>query len=232
MATTYWGFDTASTVTSSMISCLAENGAPTSEISFVLRYLDTVSGEHNGLTSNEVSYIHGLGISIGLIYGDVPHEPLTFQDGVDAANAAAALASDLGVPESVTIYVDLGTSYEDYITATFIEGYAYQLSANTAYHSGFYAAVGDTYYPAFDTAFNEAQNNSTYGTYVHQSQLWGNEPEPGCSTIADRPAYDVNAVPNSDYGQPQVWQYAESCGCNVDEDESIFGPDVYRWWTA
>ncbi|MDP9729309.1 DUF1906 domain-containing protein (plasmid) [Alicyclobacillus sp. TC] len=227
----YWGFDSASTVNSSMISCLANNGAPTSEISFILRYVDNLSGVHDGLTISEVDYIHSLGISLGLIYGSIPHETLSFQDGINIANTAAQLAADLGTPTYVTIYADLGTSYDDYITAEFLEGYAYQLTVNTAYHPGFYGNVGTD--SAFDNAFSTAYNDPTYGSYIANAQLWSAEPEPvGCTSIAGAPAYEPYYPPNTDFGQPQVWQYAESCGCNIDEDQSTIPPGNERWWNA
>ena len=37
---------------------------------------------------------------------------------------------------------------------------------------------------------------------------------------------------NTNFWQPQVWQYAESCGCNIDEDESTIPPGNERWWNA
>ena len=143
----------------------------------------------NGLLSAEVNYIHSLGISLGLIYGSIPHETLSFQDGVNIANTVAKLAADLGAPTYVTIYADLGTSYDDYITAEFLEGYAYQLTVKTAYHPGFYGNVGTD--SAFDNAFATAYNDSTYGSYIANAQLWSAEPEPvGCTSIAGAPNYE------------------------------------------
>ena len=144
-----WGFDSAATVDSSTMSCLANAGAPTSEIKFILRYLDYESGVHNNLTASEASYIHSLGIAIGLIYGSIPHESLTFDDGVSVANTATSLAENLGIPTYVGIYADLGTSYDDYITADFLMGYAWQLTVNTPYHPGFYGSVGTVPHAAF-----------------------------------------------------------------------------------
>lgn len=226
-----WGFDSAATVDSSTMSCLANAGAPTDEIKFILRYLDYESGVHNNLTASEASYIHSLGIAIGLIYGSIPHESLTFDDGVSVANTATSLAENLGIPTYVGIYADLGTSYDDSITADFLMGYAWQLTVNTPYHPGFYGSVGTD--SAFDDAFSTAYNNSTYGSYIAGSLLWSSEPETtGCTDIAGAPAYNPNTPPGTNYGLPVIWQYAEGCGCSIDEDESSLATDSDRWWLA
>ena len=226
----YWGFDSATTVTSSMMTCLADSGAPTNEIAFILRYLDYLAGVHDNLTVSEANYIHSLGIAIGLIYGSVPHETLTFDMGVSVANTATQLAQNLNIPTYVGIYADLGTSYDDDITADFLMGYAWQLTVNTPYHPGFYGNVGtDT---AFDEAFATAYQNPTYGSYIADSLLWSAEPETSCTTIAGAPTYAPNEPPDTNYGQPPVWQYAEGCGCSIDEDQSTLAPDNDRWWEA
>lgn len=225
----YWGFDTASAVDSDLIKCLAANGAPTNEINFILRYIDYRAGVHDSLTKPEASYIHCLGVSIGLIYGSVPHAPLTFDDGVAAADNASGLARALGVPTYVGIYADLGTSYDSYVTADFIMGYAWELSVNTPYHPGFYGNVGTD--ANFDSAFASAYGNQTYGYYVAQSLLWSSEPEPaGCTAVNGMPPYLPNDPSGTGYGQPPVWQYAGNCGCNIDEDQSTVPPGNYRWW--
>jgi hypothetical protein len=225
----YWGFDTASAVDSDLINCLAVSGAPANQIGFILRYIDARDGVHAALTKPEASYIHCLGISIGLIYGSVPHSLLGFNEGAQAANQASALAQALGVPTYVGIYADLGTSYDSYVTAGFMMGWAWQLSVNTPYHPGFYGNVGTD--PDFDSAFAEACGDPDYGYYVTQSLLWSSEPEPsGCTGISGMPAYRPNEPPESGYGQPPVWQYAENCGCTIDEDQSTLAPGNYRWW--
>jgi len=225
----YWGFDTAAVVDSNMIKCLAANGAPFYEISFILRYIDRLAGVHDALTSAEAACIHCLGISIGLVYGSVPHTSLTFEEGVAAASEASTLARALGVPTYVGIYADLGSSYDSCVTAAFLTGWAWQLSVNTPYHPGFYGAVGTDL--NFDTAFAEAYNDPAYGYYVAQSLLWSAEPEhTGCTSLSGMPAYRPNHPPATDYGQPPVWQYAENCGCDIDEDQSTLPPGNYRWW--
>jgi hypothetical protein len=228
----YWGFDSASSVSSSTLACLASSGAPTDEIKFILRYLDTVVPKHDGLTTAEVDLIHGQGIALGLIHGNIQHvQPLTFTDGVNNAKGASTAAEALGVPTYVALYADLGASYSSDVSAAFIEGYAYEMTLNTPYHPGFYGPFDDG--SSLATQFATAFNDSTYGTYVQGSLVWNNQPnggEAGCTIIADAPAYAPTAPPGTTYGTPPVWQYAIKCGCDIDEDLSTIPPTSDRWW--
>jgi GT2 family glycosyltransferase len=200
----YWGVDSAA----------ASNGTVSGETYYAYvtanggaapgfwgRYLETVSGSHNGLTSTEITFLHGKDCKILLIYGKATSSSVK-GSGVTDGNYAISEAKALGIPANSTycIYADVEASWQP--TASWIEQFAETVQAG-GYRVGFYCNPGSNFSTPFCTAYNASEA-------VQGSYLWSTEPEPGCTTEPNAPNW--NPTSPSCYSAGTVaWQYAETC---------------------
>lgn len=172
------------------------------------RYLDKYA-----ITTNEADFLHNNGVSIMLIYGasltQTNVESYVYQDGLDIAQDAVRLAKQLYVPAGTLIYFDLENWSVHY---SFLEGLADGMYGD-AYEAGYY--TGGFYATMGGNNDSSGSFNSSYCTAlsananVSNMYLYSNEPEPGCTTQANKPTYTPH-YPSCN-SNVTVWQYAERC---------------------
>jgi peptidoglycan hydrolase-like protein with peptidoglycan-binding domain len=203
---TLWGVDTTGAITSTFLSDVkADYGTP----DFVGRYLDQETGYTTGLTSSEVSYIHGQGIKILLIESD--HGGDTGSEGTTKGNEAVQQAKALGVSSGNTLFADIevgsttdSTFIEDWYNAVKAGGYTPGIHANPLPGSS-----------DFNTAFCASGS-----TVINNTVIYSTEPSKSPTTKADKPTFAPDSPTCG--GKTLAWQYAlaGSAKVNADFDET------------
>jgi peptidoglycan hydrolase-like protein with peptidoglycan-binding domain len=199
---TLWGVDTTAAITSTFLSDVkADYGTP----DFVGRYLDQETGYTTGLTSSEVSYIHGQGIKILLIESD--HSGDTGSEGTTKGNEAVQQAKALGVPTGNTLFADIevGSTTD----STFITDWYNAVKAG-GYTPGIYAnpLPGSS---GFNSAFCASGS-----TVINNTVIYSTEPSKSATTKAAKPAFAPDKPTCG--GKTLAWQYALSGTAKVDAD--------------
>jgi hypothetical protein len=216
--TTYWGVDSANPATARIanqllfdyVSQLA-GGMP----AFWGRYI----GGRYSLTPAEAGFLHSRDCRILLVYNGTLNNPSSIQGGLaegtaDAQKAILA-AQTLATPPNVCIFADIETGWP--LTVDWCRGWAIAVQ-QSGYKAGFYG--------------NPLQSNALYfcepycSAYSSEpalvnSLVFSSEPEPGCSTAGNAPAF-VPSTPSCNSAGTVVWQYAENCfNGQVDQDLAI-----------
>lgn len=198
-----WGIDSASETTEDFYACVRENfGDP----KVVARYLGTNDGVSHGLTADQVELIHSNEADLLLIYNGFT-DATGYDNGVNEAKKAIALANDLEAPERVAIFADIEPNYP--VDAAFIEGW-YDEVSKSSYEPAIYGIFDSG--EALTNAFNEAVENK--GEMKENTYLWSASPNIGITTEEEAPEFKVDAPEASlAYG----WQYGiDDETCNID----------------
>jgi hypothetical protein len=204
MVAYFWGVDSSTPVTSELYGCvLTHLGKP----SFWGRYLVTVPGTSEGLTTEEITLLHNSGLKILPIYNKLT-STTGYQNGSVAAQNAIFYARRLKVPHGVAIFSNI-ERFND-IDAAWIRGW-FDALYKSPYLAGFY----------FDSKrgnFMEAicQATSAENKLKTHSVLWGAQPETGVTKANNAPTF--HPVSPSCGGNVWGWQYgrdATNCPVNT-----------------
>jgi len=165
-------------------------------------------GGSYALTAAEVTFIHSQNCKILVLYNGATNTTGSVKgghaQGVADANKALSAASSLKIPTGVCIYVDIEAGWG--MTAAWAEGWADTIAA-AGYKVGFYANTLSSNAPYFNTPYCTAYNADAS---VAASYIFSSEPEPGCATKINAPAF-APATPSCNSAGTVVWQYAETC---------------------
>lgn len=198
-----WGVDSAQNVTQDLLECVAMNfGYPV----FWGRYLVRVPRVSDGLTRQEIAWIHSRGIKLLPIYNFF-REAEGYRQGRAAAIDAVYHAGLLGIPEGTPLFADIESYFQ--VDSEWIQGWTEALLVS-GYISGIYndPASGD-----FNEAFcNAARENSKV---IRQNILWSAEPETEPSGPQNPPAYTPKTPACG--GNVWAWQYSRKITlCPID----------------
>ncbi|WP_413305851.1 glycoside hydrolase domain-containing protein [Bacillus sp. 1P10SD] len=199
----YWGVDTASEINQAFYQCVEQNyGKP----DVVGRYIGDNQGASTGLTKEEVAFLKQQGIKIIPIYNHFSNAT-GYQNGVAEAEAAIALAKELGIPKDVVIFADIEPKYP--VDAEFIRGWVETLSSSP-YKPGIYGVFLDG--KELSKAYNDAvAKNQAFNNMIF---IWTSNPEVGTTAKDQAPNYNPN-TPNTI--PASIWQYGlEGKQCNID----------------
>ena len=169
-----------------------------------------------GLTANEVTFIHGLGIKVLPIYNGAG--PASVAGGRASGNADARKAIDqataAGLPPNTVVYGDIEPGWSP--TADWLLGW-WETFGPSLYFDGIYCnpIPGNPFRTAFEVAFDQrAGQNLTADTYLWSQQpqvpnLVGNK---GCPTgrIARSNAFGPT-LPTRSAETVGLWQFKINC---------------------
>jgi len=203
-----WGVDSAENVTEDLFQCIISNfGYPR----FWGRYLVRVPNVSEGLTEQEISFIHSKGIKILPIYNEL-QETTGYRQGISDANNAVSHAHRLGIPRGVPLFADIEQYFS--IDNEWIQGWTEAITSS-GYKSGIYNdPVSGDFNEAFCNAVKENKKIKTLNI------LWSAQPELNLSNPRNRPYYTPKA-PNCG-GNVWAWQYSRDVGlCPIDTNLAI-----------
>jgi hypothetical protein len=179
-------------------------------------------GGRFALTPAEAQFIHNKGCRILLVYNGTHNSPRSVQggsaEGANDANKAIAAAQTLGVPDGVWIYADVESSWTP--TSAWFQGWSDAMfNSQFGGAGGIYGNPNKTNAANFNVPYCNAfiSDPNMRGTDGDAAYIFSSEPEPGCTTAAQAPAFAPDMPPCNP--NTVIWQYAESCfGGRVDED--------------
>lgn len=203
MVNTIWGVDSATNVNNILFECVRRNyGMP----KYWGRYLTRVEGAAEGLTTNEVRFLHQKGVKIIPIYSAF-RRATGFSSGQIIARNALFHARRLRIPKGLLLVANIEHFFE--VDAAWIRGWTTTIQLN-GYRPGIYH---DPIKGKFSAAYCQAVSASP--EVASQLVLWSAEPEPGVSKEADAPSYAPASPPCT--AQVQIWQYGrDSRVCPID----------------
>lgn len=198
-----WGVDSAEDVTEDLFQCVMRNfGYPR----FWGRYLERVPLISEGLTRQEISFIHSKGIKLLPIYNS-SREAKGYQQGIAAANNAAFNAQILGIPQGILLFADIEPYFP--IDAEWILGWTEAIVIN-GYKSGIY---NDPTTGGFNKAFCNAVKEDENVKLLNI--LWSAQPVLEPSGPQNPPDYQPKAPACG--GNVWVWQYSrDAASCPID----------------
>ncbi|WP_246050077.1 glycoside hydrolase domain-containing protein [Aquibacillus sediminis] len=208
-----WGVDSASYTDQSMYECVKENfGQP----SVWGRYLGTKEDVSIGLDQAEVELLHENDVRILVIYNHF-NDARGYERGIEEAERAINMASELGIPNGVGLFADIEPSYP--VDHEFIQGW-YDTIESSNYQVGLYGVFdeGSELVSAYNATNQEAQENTV---------VWTAYPQKEITTKENAPSY---APQGPDASLLYGWQYAiESEKCNI--DTNLFQQEIneYLW---
>ncbi|HEX2714539.1 MAG TPA: glycoside hydrolase domain-containing protein [Candidatus Acidoferrales bacterium] len=179
-------------------------------------------GGNYALVPMEAQFLHNRGCKILIIYNGTHNSPASvqggYQEGVLDATRAITAAQGLGVPGGTWIYADIEASWKP--TPEWFKGWSDTMLTSV------YGGAGGVYgnpHPANSANFNipycaaYTSDPNMQGDVDRAAHVYSSEPQPGCTSAANAPAY----VPMNPPCNPKtvIWQYAEGCfNGYVDED--------------
>lgn len=198
-----WGVDSASPVNNRLYQCVVNNfGKPL----FWGRYLSTVPGAADGLTNEEISFLHQRGIKIMPIYNDFRHA-VGYENGKNVARDAAGHAARLGVTKGTFLFANIEHFFR--VDQAWIRGWVDHIRTS-GYKSGIYH---DPVRGAFSSAFCEAVKNDF--RVSSETALWSAEPEQTVTGPQNAPVFSPKRPPCA--GNVWAWQYGrDSKTCPID----------------
>ncbi|HET7627659.1 MAG TPA: glycoside hydrolase domain-containing protein [Bacillales bacterium] len=206
-----WGVDSAARVTTESYRCVVnEYGKPV----YWGRYLQTVPGFADGLTTEEIRLIHSRGVKILPIYSNF-RSAVGYRTGRVTARNAIYHASRLGIPKDTFLFANIEKGFN--VNGDWIRGWV-----DALYTSGFRPGI----YSAPDrAAFNEAYCNAVENDekVAEQTVLWSQEPTPGTTAKNEAPPFRP-AVPSC-RANVWIWQYGENAP-NCPIDTNLLDPRV------
>jgi len=206
-----WGVDSANETNEDFYACVKENfGEP----SVFGRYIGNNEGVSVGLTKEQVELIHSEGAAILPIYNHVT-DARGYDNGVSHAQAAIQLASDLGIPEGVALFLDIEPNYP--IDAEFIKGWYDEISSSQ-YKSGIYG-IFDSERELFAAYKTAVEKNKEIG---ENTFIWTAAPNIGITTKDEAPEFKPDAPEET---KAVGWQYGiDAETCNI--DTNLFEGDL------
>ncbi|MGI6730767.1 MAG: glycoside hydrolase domain-containing protein [Anaerovoracaceae bacterium] len=198
-----WGVDSAENVTEDLYQCVMHYfGHP----KFWGRYLVRVQDVSEGLTREEISFIHSKGIRLLPIYNDF-RAAEGFNQGRNAANNAVFYAQNLEIPLGIPIFANIERYFQ--IDKEWIQGWTGTI-LQAGYRSGFY---NDPVTGNFNHAFCQAAKENKI--VLTENILWSAEPV----LELDDLIYPLNYEPKAPTcgGNVWIWQYSRQMPqCPID----------------
>ncbi|MFD2680335.1 glycoside hydrolase domain-containing protein [Bacillus seohaeanensis] len=208
-----WGVDSAAKVTDKLYSCVVDNfGKP----KYWGRYLSTVQNASDGLTNEEVGFLHEKNVKILLIYNNFS-AAVGNRNGRVAALNATHHARRLGVPDGTFIFANIEKFFD--VDEAWIRGWVNALYTS-GYRPGIYA---DPSKANFNKAYCTAVSNEA--KIGEQVVIWSQEPTPGATTKAKAPTYKPISPPC--IAHVWAWQYGENAKtCPI--DTNLMEPKLFQ----
>lgn len=182
------------------------------------RYLDT-------LTADEITLLHARGCALGAIYRGATATSVAggYAEGIADAQAAISLASGIGLPTTMCLFVDVEAGWSP--TQAWFEGWADTMRAGPYWKAGgVYCAP---FAPGFYTPFLAARQGNVNAAVM---VIWAAQPVTGISTARNMPEWGPATDGNTEV---VAWQYYEgrpgdAYGDSVDLDQ--VGSDFQGVW--
>lgn len=203
MPTYLWGVDSSVRVDDDNYECVVRSyGKP----KYWGRYLTRVENVNDGLSKEEITFLHQKGVKIMPIY-NVFSEAIGYRQGQVVARNAIYNARRLGFPKGVYLFANVEKFFK--VDEAWIRGYV-----DTFYTSDYRPGIyHDPQEGDFNNAFcSAAKNNEKVRV---QTVLWSAEPDPGVSKKDDAPAF--NPVKTACESNVWAWQYGRDAkDCAID----------------
>jgi hypothetical protein len=205
MAKGIWGVYSAAKATSTRYQCVSEKyGKP----AFWGRYLKTVPGVSEGLTKEEITFLHEQSSKIIPIQNNFQRAQ-GYNDGVLAAIEAIRLSESLGFPKNTAIFANIEFHFT--VDYEWIRGWVHTFSSS-GYLPGLY---GDPVRGKFNLAYCIAASHDEM--VKSQTIVWSSQPKPGATKASEAPDYKPTS-PNCS-ANVFIWQYGEGApSCEIDTD--------------
>lgn len=205
MAQGIWGVDSAASATSTRYQCVSQNyGKP----AFWGRYLKTIPNVSEGLTREEINFLHENNVKIIPLYNNFQRAQ-GYNDGVIAAKDAIALAESFGFPKNTAIFANIEFHFT--VDYEWIRGWVHTV-ASSGYLPGLY---GDPVRGKFNLAYCVAAAHDE--KVKAQTILWSSQPKPGATKAGETPEFKPT-TPNCQ-SSVLIWQYGEKApSCEIDTD--------------
>ncbi|WP_233143948.1 glycoside hydrolase domain-containing protein [Lottiidibacillus patelloidae] len=204
-----WGVDSAVKVDEKLYNCVTSKyGKP----KFWGRYLTRKEGVNDGLSKEELLFLHIRGIRIIPIYNDFS-SAVGYRSGQVAARNAIFHASRLKFPKDTVVFANIENFFE--VNDSWISAWV-DVFFESGYLPGFYhdPLKGD-----FNKAYCAAvKNNARVKKY---SILWSAEPREEASNEIDAPLFQPKKP--SCVANVLGWQYGrEAQGCPIETNLILF----------
>jgi hypothetical protein len=200
---TLWGVDSAENVDEKLFNCVVRNfGKP----KYWGRYLTKKEGANEGLSREEILFLHIKGVRLMPIYNDFT-EAIGYRKGQMVARNAIFHARKFKFPNDTPIFANIEHFFK--IDEAWVRGWV-----DAFYTSGYKPAFyHDPVKGDFQHAFCEATKKSERVSL--QSILWSAEPGKGVSSEAEAPPFEPNK-PNCK-SNVWAWQYGRDASeCPID----------------
>jgi hypothetical protein len=198
-----WGVDSASPVNNQLFQCVLNNfGKPR----FWGRYLSTVPRAADGLTNEEITFLHRQSIKILPIYNDF-RNAVGYENGKLAARNAARHALRLGVPKGTFIFANIERFFR--VDDAWIRGWV-----DTIRTSGFKSGI---YHDPISGGFSKVFCQAVKRDYrvKNETALWSAEPETTPTGAQNVPTFSPYK-PRCN-GNVWAWQYGRDAKvCPID----------------
>lgn len=198
-----WGIDSAALADRTLYNCVVQNfGKP----SYWGRYLTTVQGASEGLTKEEISFLHEKGVKVLPIY-NVFRKAVGYSQGRVAARNAIFHARRLGIPESTVLMANVERFFE--VDADWIAGWV-----DAIYPSGYFPGF---YFDPIEGDFSDqfCLASKLNENVKEQSILWSAEQETGVTKKTKAPTFSPKK-PNCQ-ANVLLWQYGRDADkCPID----------------
>lgn len=199
-----WGVDSVAAVNDKLYKCVQQNfGHP----KFWGRYLTTIPNVNEGLSRDEIVFLHQKGIRIMPVYNAF-REAKGYREGRVAARNASFHAGRFKFPKGTFLFAKVEKFFE--VDEGWIRGWVDGMSP-TGYKPGFYH---DPRTGSFSKAYCEAVANNN--NVAIQSVLWSAENEHGITKESNAPMFRPLKVPCK--ANLWGWQYGRDstpCGINT-----------------
>lgn len=203
MAPKLWGVDSAQLVTKELYDCVLKNyGKP----NYWGRYLTTVPNASDGLTKEEIQFLHNSGTRVMPIYNNF-RAAVGYDQGKIAAVNAVFHARRLGFPKGKLIFANVERFFD--VDGAWIRGWVDGMFP-TGYRPGIYH---DPVKGGFSAAYCQAVGEDA--NVADQTVLWSAEPETGISKARRAPRFNPAGPPCK--GNVWAWQYGRNApNCPID----------------
>ena len=203
MAPELWGVDSAVKVTDEVYNCVLNSyGKP----SYWARYLTTIPNVNEGLTREEINFLHQKGVRIMPIYNDF-RQATGYRNGQIVARNAIFHAQRLGTPKNKFIFANVERFFD--VDEAWIRGWV-----DTFYPSGYRPGIyHDPEEGNFSNAYCQAIKKDE--KVKVQTVLWSAKPEPGATPQKDAPKFNPAKPPCE--ANVWAWQYGRDAkDCPID----------------
>jgi hypothetical protein len=216
MVRSLWGVDSAVKVDEKLYQCVLKNyGKP----KYWGRYLTGKEGVNDGLSREEILFLHMRGIRILPIYNDFT-EALGYRKGQVTARNAIFHANRLNFPKDSVLFANVENFFS--VDDAWIRGWI-DVFYNSGYRPGFYHDPTEgNFQQAFCTASKKNEKVSK------QALLWSAEPEMEVTSLKEAPLFQPKKL--SCTANVWGWQYGRDAeDCAIDTNLITFNLYQFLW---